>query len=729
MAAVRMTVGAASDGSMRTVFKPLVQAAQEAAGQIKTIFKGLGTAGAEIGKEIPAAVGRGADAAEREARRAAAAEIREAKRAAKEKEKDLAHVYQIKQRYLQQEERDAQRSMAKQAAEQQKHAERTGYWSMRYMDRTMRAAGGFALNMAKSAGVDLDLGAGMKRGFSLETKAVDLINQAKLNGNDPGAGAKNRLINLARATGDEHGLDPNSALSVLGSFQSLSSDLAGGEMALGRLAELAKGTGTDFADMGKAAGAVNMQLMQQPEYQKDTVKRTEALLAIMRHVVKQTADGSVEMADFAKYMPRVSSSASRFGGSYGENVANLSAIAQMSMLGGASSATEATGSAAAWARDITKKKTLAKWEAAGLSPFTDAKKDKLRSPQEMTVEYLKKFGANQAKLAEMAPSEVMKRGMLNAMDIYSKAGGGKSGIAAVEDRFKTFASTIGDADVKSLAAGKMDTTESKAQVFQNQLDKIASGMATKLMPSLERLAPLVLQSADGFAKFVSWIAENPGKAVAAALVASIARAQLETVIRAGIENLLKGAGGASGTTGKVGGVPGAINTIGTAVTIAATAVTIEQVGELVIDKLLSDSQKTQDAERDSYFVEYEKKRIADEVAAGKPLSAEDVKALGKEETQLNTRITAAKAVPTDLLSFLGTGMGRLITGEDGGASGFIKERDDANNIGKLEARLAEVHAAMASVKSQLASGINVTVTNQPVVMPGVNPKGRTGTKP
>lgn len=724
MSSVRITVGAASDGSMRTVFKPLVEAAREAAGQVKAIFKGIG-GGADVAKDVPAAVAKAAAATEREAKRAADAEVREAKRAQDAKERAIEHVFQIKQRYLQQEERDASRSMEKQAAEQQKHAERTGYWSMRYMDRTMRAAGGFALNMAKSAGVDLDLGAGMKRGFSLESKAVDIVNQAKLGGQDPGATAKGRLIGLARKTGDDNALDPNSAMSVLGSFQALSSDLAGGEASLGRLAELAKATGTDFADMGKAAGSVNAQLMQQPEYQKDTAKRTEALLAIMRHVVKQTADGSVEMSDFARYMPRVASSAARYSGKYDDNVGNLSAIAQMSMLGGASSATEATGSAAAWARDITKKKTLAKWQGAGLDPV--AKDGGLRSPQEMIVSYLKKFGGGhdaQANAAQYAPSEVMKRGMLNAMDIFNKSGGGKAGIKAVEDRFNAFKSTVSDSEVKGLAADKMGTTESKAQVFQNQLDRIASGMATKLMPSLEKLAPLVLSAADGFAKFISWTVDNPGKAVAAALVASIARAQIDTVVRAGIENLLKGGGGGGGVVGKVGGAAGIISLVGTAVTVAAAAVTIEQVGELVIDKLMKDREKQDDAERDKPFEEYEQNRRSEQLKKGKALDADDAQKLAQEQVNLSGRVDAAKAVPTDTFSFLLEGTSRLITGEGGGASGFKSERDDANNLSQLEARLAEVKAEMAKNSALLAGTLTVHVANQPGTGPAVSPKGR-----
>lgn len=344
----------------------------------------------------------------------------------------------------------------------------------------------------------------------------------------------------------------------------------------------------------------------------------------------------------------------------------------------------------------------------------------------MTIAYLKKFGGGhdaQATLAQYAPNEVMKRGMLNAMSIYSKAGGGKSGISAVEERFNAFKSTVNDSEIKSLASSRMDTTESKAQVFQNQLDKIASGMATKLMPSLERLAPLVLSAADGFAKFVAWTIDNPGKAVAAALVGSIARAQIDTVIRAGIENLMKGGAG-GGIAGKVGGAAGAISLAGSAITIAAMAVTIEQVGELVIDKLMKDREKQQDAERDKPFEEYEQNRRAEQLKQGKALDADDAQKLAQEQVNLSSRVDAAKAVPTDTFSFLLEGTSRLITGEGGGAAGFKSERDDANNLSQLEARLAEVKAEMAKNSALLAGTLTVHVSNQPGTAPAVSPKGR-----
>jgi len=736
MAAVRLTVGAASDGSMRTVFKPLVEAAREAAGQVKAIFKGMGSGSGDVFKDVPGAAAKATAVIEREAKRGADAEIREAKRAAQEKARAAEHVFQIKQRYLQQEEREAQRSMSKQAAEQQKHAERTGYWAIRYMDRTMKAAGSFASNMAKSAGVDLDLGAGMKRGFTLETKAVDVINQAKIAGQDAGPNGKARLMDLARRTGNENALDPNSAMSVLGSFQALSSDLAGGEMALGRLAELAKGTGTDFADMGKAAGAVNGQLMQQPEYQKDTVKRTEALLAIMRHVVKQTADGSVEMSDFARYMPRIASAASKYGGSYAENVGNLSAIAQMSMLGGASTASEATGSAAAWGRDITKKKTLQKWESAGLSPFVggnDGPKEKLLSPQDMTVAYLKKFGANQATLAQYAPNDVSKRGMQNAMNIYSEAGGGDAGIKAVEARFKTFAGTMADAEVKLLASAKMETTESKAQVFQNQLDKIASSMADKLLPTLERLGPKLLSLTDEFSKLIAWVAENPGKALAAALVGSIARAQIETVIRAGIENLLKGQGGA-----KVGGVAGAINTVGSALTIAATAVTIASVGMMTIDKLMSMKEAAAEDVTNKEFAADNAVGAARLGIQEGSVTPEQVAELRRQKSEIEARIERTKEHSPGFVGNVLSGAVNYASGNSFGQSYSLSQATEADQakIGDVYASLDKVNAALtaavaaqeraaankeSAVVAALKAPLNVKVIGG---MPGVDGKGR-----
>lgn len=740
MAAVRMTVGAASDGSMRTVFKPLVQAAQEAAGQIKTIFKGLGAAGAEIGKEIPAAVGRGADAAEREARRAAAAEIREAKRAAKEKEKDLAHVYQIKQRYLQQEERDAQRSMAKQSAEQQKHAERTGYWSMRYMDRTMRAAGGFALNMAKSAGVDLDLGKMVGKSVDMGKAAQDLANASYQPGEKGPNGQRQSAASLiadARKAGNAAALDPMKALEGMRNFVSTTGDLATARETIGELGILSRATGTDFDDMVTAAGEVSAKLGDIPD-------KGKAVIAVMRGLAGQGKLGAVEIRNVATEMANVGASAGAFTGNAQDNMIIIGAMMQEArQKGGAKTASVAANAVASFTSYVQSTKGMKNLAAGGVQPWADKEHTKLLNPETIVLGALMQSGGDMGKLAAMFRDKMSMRAVTGFARVYNEKGGTQEDkLNAVRGEFARLKNAaMGAGEVKDSFDLSMKTSEAQVQLFNNKLAEVGAEISAKLLPSLIKLGPTVIQGVEAFGRFVAWAVDNPGKAVAAALVASIARAHLDTVVRAGIESILKnsaaGGGGAGGPG--VGGVAGAMNMVGAAVTIAAVAVTIEQVGELVIDKLLNDKAK---AEENTIDKGIEAVNAREGIRAGiesGSVSQEQIDALNKSTADLEARIAAANEHSPGFVGDAASGAINYITGGAVGQSYSRSQQIEADqaNISQLHADLDANKAALeklqyaqskgvegftSGMREALLSGIlKVEVVRG---MPGVDPKGR-----
>lgn len=722
MSSVRITVGAASDGSMRTVFKPLVEAAREAAGQVKAIFKGIG-GGADVAKDVPAAVAKAAAATEREAKRAADAEVREAKRAQDAKERAIEHVFQIKQRYLQQEERDASRSMEKQAAEQQKHAERTGYWSMRYMDRTMRAAGGFALNMAKSAGVDLDLGKMVGKSVEMGKSAQDLANASYQPGEKGANGqrvAASALIADAQKAGNTAALDPAKALEGMRNFVGTTGDLKTAREVIGDLGILSRATGTDFDDMVTAAGEVAAKL-------GDIPNKGNAVLAVMRGLAGQGKLGAVEIRNVAKEMANVGASAGAFTGKAEDNMIIIGAMMQEArQKGGAKTASVAANAVSSFTGYVQSTKGMKNLAAGGVQPWADKEHTKLLNPETIILGALMKSNGDMGKLAAMFRDKMSMRAVTGFARTYNEQGGTQEDkLNAVRKEFDRLkGAAMGKGEVSESFDLSMKTSEAQVQLFNNKLAEVGATIAAKLLPQLIALGPTIISGVEAFGKFVAWAVDNPGKAVAAALVASIARAQIDTVVRAGIENLLKGGGGGGGVAGKVGGAAGIISLVGTAVTVAAAAVTIEQVGELVIDKLMKDSEKKDDAERDKPFEEYEQNRRSEQLKNGKALDADDAQKLAQEQVNLSGRVDAAKAVPTDTFSFLLEGTSRLITGEGGGASGFKSERDDANNLSQLEARLAEVKAEMAKNSALLAGTLTVHVANQPGTGPAVSPKGR-----
>lgn len=603
MASVRINVGAASDGSMRTVFKPLIEAAKEAVTQVKAAFKGIGVGAGDAFKDVPGAAAKATSAVEREAKRAADAEAREAKRAAKEKERAIEHVFQIKQRYLQQEEREAARSMAKQAAEQQKHAERTGYWSMRYMDRTMRAAGGFAMNMAKSAGVNVDLGTAVGKSVDLNKAATDLSNSAW----QPNSKKKSEntrveastIMNEAMAASNKAALDPSKAIAGMQAFVSTTGDLQTAREIIGDLGILSRATGTDFDDMVMAAGEVSAKLGDIPD-------KGSAVLDVMRGLAGQGKLGAVEIRNVAKEMANVGSVANAFEGSAKDNMIIIGAMMQEArQSGGAKTASVAANAVSTFASYVTSSKGRKNLAANGIQPFADPGtgagfNTKTLNPETIILAALMKSGGSKAMLSDMFRDKMAYRAVAGFATKYNETGGSQEDkLNAVRDEFARLKkAAMGQGEVADSFNRSMQTSEAQIQLFNNRITEVGGQIAAKLLPSLIQLGPSIVKGVEAFGKFVAWAVENPGKAVASALVASIARAQIETVVRAGIENLLKNAGGGAGGGKGVGGVPGAINTIGTALTIAATAVTIEQVGELVIDKLAKDQEKAQESTQD-----------------------------------------------------------------------------------------------------------------------------------
>jgi hypothetical protein len=732
MAAVRLTVGAASDGSMRTVFKPLVEAAREAAGQVKAIFKGMGSGSGDGFKDVPGAAAKATAVIEREAKRGADAEIREAKRAAQEKARAAEHVFQIKQRYLQQEEREAQRSMSKQAAEQQKHAERTGYWSMRYMDRTMRAAGGFALSMAKGAGVDLDMGRMVGKSVEMGKAAQDLSNSAYQPGEKGAAGrrvAASTIESEAMSAANKAALDPMRALEGMQAFVSTTGDLQTAREIIGELGVLSRATGTDFGDMVAASGEVSAKL-------GDIPNKGEAVLSVMRGLAGQGKLGAVEIRNVAKEMANVGSVAGAFQGTAQENMIIIGAMMQEArQRGGAKSAAVAANSVATFASYVTSQKGIKNLAAGGVQPWADKGHTKILNPETIILGALMKSNGDLGKLSSMFRDKMAMRSVTGFAQLYNDTKGSQTEkLDAVRNEFTRLKSAaMGQGEVEDSFNASMKTTEAQVQLFNNKLAQVGAEIAGKLLPSLIKLGPTVIAGVEAFGKFVAWAVDNPGKAVAAALVASIARAQIDTVIRAGIENLMKGGGGTGGVGGKGGGgAAGAISVIGSAVNIAAVAVTIEQVGELVIDKLMKDKEKAEEKVIDDSI---KSTNAREAIRAGMDRGAvkeEDIEALKKDTAQLEQRVKDATVKERqgtggdiyDAVVDPGQALLHYVTGGELGKSKTQIDNADADvaNLDLLREQLSKNNDQADKLFNAVTTGIlKVDIVKG---MPGVDPKGR-----
>jgi hypothetical protein len=656
---------------------------------------------------------RTAAAETRSAERAAMAKERSAERAARAEEKTFERTRRNYERLRDEENRQivqeaaaAERTSARKAAAEER-ANKTkardlmsGSWSN--MRAVGRAAEGVGKDVLGGLGVHFDLGSAIRNRAQLGDQIQDVINQAKIAGQDPGAGAHGRLTGVVDKVADTGGLDASRVAMVLSEMQAKSSDLEGAVKALPELGKLASAAKADMGDLGKAAGMVNAQLVNMEEFKgpANAEKRAHALMDIMRHITKQTADGSVEMSDMARYIGRVASAAQNFAGGFEKNIGTLGALSQLAMRGGATTASEATNSAANLARDLMKNKNIKNWDAAGINLFADKDRTQIRGMDEIIVDYLRKFGADKKQLAKMFPSSSSSRAVRGAINVFNDAGGGEQGIAAVKAEMAKFSATISKDQVDELAKDKENSPLAKAQRFQNQLERIADSMTATVLPALEQLAPEALAVAKAFASLVGFAAQNPGLAITGAIVGSIVKAQLgqviTTTIQSGLGKLL-GAGGMA--------IPMA------SIAIAAATIVASKL-QSDTDKGMADAKKTID-QTEEVLKKAEKEyhetgKLSDDTL--RQLKNEQI-TVDKEQAELSgpqlSKFDIAKA-------YLTPGESGSKTTEQWGEQGVLQQKS-----GVISHEKAGIDALIKAVEGQgkaiadLKTGMKVEVTNMP----------------
>lgn len=572
----------------------------------------------------------------------------------------------------------------------------------------MRAAARMATDVGKDVvgglGVRFDVGSAIRNRAQLNEQILDIINQAKLAGQDVGPNAHARLLGRVDTVAATGGMDPSRVARVMAEMQAKSSDLAGSERVLKDLGKLASATGADMGDLGKAAGMVNAQLSNMEEFKgpENAEKRAKALMDIMRHITKQTADGSVEMSDMARYIGRLASSAQNFEGPFEKSMGTLGALSQLAMRGGASTATEATGSASNLVRDLMKKHTLDKWDAAGINLFADKDKTKIRGMDDIIVDYLRKFGGNRAEFAKMFPNAASARAVLGAVQVFKDAGGGEEGIKAVKSEFAKFSSTISQKDVTSLAKAREDSPLARAQRFQNQLEKIADSLTATVLPALEQLAPHALAVAKALASIVGFAAQNPGTAITAAIVGSLAKAGLGMAVKSGIEGLLTAAGGKGGL------VLGAV---------ALTAASVSLITASMDEKTRGGEESaTADVEYNQNLMLRAAKQIREKGGLDEETRTALLQARGELELQSKM---GEKAKERGLLgSAASLAFGDLTLKEMGRENEFAGRKDQIENQRmNIEAILEKAKVPPETIANAVAAalkgGIKVEVTNMP----------------
>ncbi len=571
---LRIKIGASADRSIEAVFGTMEQRSKRAARVIQqNLNAGMGKGGPYRSRP-DAGYDAAARAAERSAKRQTTAtenSVRDQMRALSKlgrfMESELNRQARAVQRAAEQQSRAAQRA-------QDRFATRTSYRATRFLfpppSGMLGSARRFGSDMLRGAGVDFGLGSMVGRGVELQRAGINLSNQG-YNPNDPRNAKRIEsgvLTGEARAIGTKWGLDPAEIMRAHDAFVSLTGDLQTSRESMNELAKLSVATGTSITDMAEAQASVSLAL-------GDVEGKSAKIESIMRAIAGQGKVGAVEIKDLAKGMAGIAANAPKFTGDVGKNIEMLGALAQLSRgTGGSKSAAQAVTAVERFTSTLETPARLKQFKAMGIDVY--GKDNKIRDPFELIKESLVATKADPVKMNQLFANVMGKRGVTALQNAYTSAGGGKAGLDAVDREYKRFAKAAMErAQVEENAARAAASDAAKAQRFQNNLDEIASKLHSSLIPTLERMAPAALKVSEAFAKVVDWAAKNPGQAITAAIVASIARAGLESGARAALEAAIKSAfrGGLPVPTG--GGsptgapVPGGAGMLPLALTTAA----------------------------------------------------------------------------------------------------------------------------------------------------------------
>jgi hypothetical protein len=690
---------------------------------------------------------------------------RAAARRVREREGSRDHVRGIRERYEEEQRRASERS----SLTEQSFGRRTSYRAIQHFGGILRAGSTVARDIARGAGVQTDIGSLVGSSIDLQTRATDLSNQAYMPGEKGPNGQRQdprALIEQAREIGDYASFDPTKVMEGLQAFVAKTGDLQAGRDALRDLAKLSLASGTALEDMVDAAGDVANAL-------GNTEDKGAKTVAIMKSLAGQGKIGAVEMKSLAVQMAKLGSSATAFEGDPSTNIAKMGAFAQMARAkGGAASATQAATSVASLINIFkTPARMNAFFNATGKKVY-NTKTGMLRDPEELLLESLRATKGDPGKFKKIFANTGGSRAVEGFATVYRQAGGGKAGEAAVREEFGRYMKiAMGDGEIEESFKRKKETDEANVQLFNNQLSKVGDSVTQHILPQLARLGPTVIDAVTALGQLTAWAADNPWKAVFTALGASIARAAGEATLRSGIESAIKATftgarGGAPGLGGAGGGqfvaAPGGkggqiLGALGSALAITAAAVTITEVGSLVIDKVFDMKDGAEDNTRNALMAA-ESARIAaqtgiktvmpgqardlskDTMMGVDPLAqvlgAPDAKSLKDVNTQreiLAARISAVKESEDsgslgnmfpDISNVI-SGAANYVSGGEYGTS-FSRQSQLESDKASLDELKAETAKNTAVLERFLGGTLNVNVVSGAAAGPPQPTGGRVG---
>lgn len=488
---------------------------------------------------------------------------REARNRAKEEERWSANTRRLKEQHYRAEARTATaaaRETERSALRARAEWTRSTSGTMAATGRGVAAVGRSGMMMAGIAGGALFANATHSY-LQTSAEATSLAAQMAAPGESAESIRARRAGLLANAKGIQ-GFTTLAALQAQRAFGGKAGDYEMGGKLLPGLSKVSLATGVDLTDVAEVAANAYMKLA--PTMKGKELEDTT--MSMVRTFAGQGNVGSVEIKDLAHYAGRITSAAGLYQGTREQNMTGLGAMAQMAIgAGSAASAEEATTAVARFSNDIiTKNKDLKK---LGITAFD--KKGKLRAPEELLVDIMKKTKGDERLLAPIF-GEMSAKAVRGVSSIYTgaeenKKGTGEAAVRAEFAKFQKSAISASDLDARANAV-LQDESLKIAENFKQLNDTVGSRLAPVLTQMVGKLAdagPTIGKFADVLAKVVEFLVKNPFTGVGAAVTLSITKEIASAKITEAIRGAILGGGpsvaGTSGTVaaGTAGRVTGA----------------------------------------------------------------------------------------------------------------------------------------------------------------------------
>jgi hypothetical protein len=652
-------------------------------------------------------------------------EQREFAKKEREKQRELARTTKAA-------EREARRQQQAQARIGGDFARRTSHRATRFLAPNMplgSIARRTALDLSRGAGIDFNMGSLLGRSIEQEQMGVKLSTKAFREGAPGAAGIRQdptKLVQQSRKAAFNTGTSTDDLLRATFAFTSQSGDLEAAMKGQERLAKLAKSQQADLEGTFFAAGKINNALEQQPEFMHDAEKRAAEVEKIMRLLVAQTKVGSVEFEKMGAQIPKIAGIAGLFEGGTDQSLGQLAAVLQVAEKGQAKNAATAATQAQALALGFQSARASKKLEKS-LGIQTTNKEGRTRELKTLITEIVVGASKKQQEKGVAASTTITslmsnKREFLPLLDflqIFQNAGGGAKGLAALDQTFETFAKSISEDQATGDFNAAMNTAGSRTAQFNAKLEETGDKLREKLLPAFEKLAPTLIDLVETLSKVTTWVAENPKKAIAFGISASIARAGIESAFRTGIEGAILGQRGER--AGRVGRVAGALGSAGL---IAAIATAVFTAGTMIIDYIAGKEN------------EEARKRISNDT--GTVNSQESVRAMiergdiegakKKQEgliAQKNKNIEEQKAA-MDVGFWESIVRGASTLTDDGADAVKLRDASDQRVLEQQQRELSESKALLRSINNALSSGITIkSMPNSPAEggdIPGREPQ-------